>query len=231
MEAVEKMSSVQQAEEQIRKFILSDDIQIGEKLPTEKQLCEKLAVGRGTVREAVRLLQAKGFVEMRPGKGAFVARKSEQAEEDIASWFRANEIQVKDLIDVRTAIEPLAAKLALQHCNKKDVLYLMEIQAESEAAAAASDNSKLALCDEQFHTFIFECTQNKLLIDINRKINRSLMVFRNKTFLIPSNVQSFISAHAAIINAFQTGSCDMAEFCMRAHIDAVAKNYDLSKQC
>ena len=185
MEPIEKVSSVEQAERQIREYILSDEVQIGEKLPTEKQLCQTLSVGRGTVREAIRLLQAKGLVELRPGRGAFIASKSEQDSEDIADWFRKNEIQVKDLIDVRLVIEPLAAKLALKRCDAKDVEHLREILAESEQAAAEADNVKLAVCDEKFHTFIFECTRNKLLIDINRKIERSLITFRNKTFTIP----------------------------------------------
>ena len=50
MEPIEKVSSVEQAERQIREYILSDEVQIGEKLPTEKQLCQTLSVGRGTVR-------------------------------------------------------------------------------------------------------------------------------------------------------------------------------------
>lgn len=230
MEPIEKVSSVEQAERQIREYILSDEVQIGEKLPTEKQLCQTLSVGRGTVREAIRLLQAKGLVELRPGRGAFIASKSEQDSEDIADWFRKNEIQVKDLIDVRLVIEPLAAKLALKRCDAKDVEHLREILAESEQAAAEADNVKLAVCDEKFHTFIFECTRNKLLIDINRKIERSLITFRNKTFTIPNNVQNFIPAHRAIVNAFEAGSPEMAEFCMKAHMEAVAADYDFSKE-
>ena len=80
------------------------------------------------------------------------------------------------------------------------------------------------------HTFIFECTRNKLLIDINRKIERSLITFRNKTFTIPNNVQNFIPAHRAIVNAFEAGSPEMAEFCMKAHMEAVAADYDFSKE-
>ena len=75
MEIGTRISAVQQVEEALRKYILSDEIQIGNKLPTEKVLCDSFGVGRGTIREAIRLLQAKGLVELRPSRGAFVLQK------------------------------------------------------------------------------------------------------------------------------------------------------------
>lgn len=229
MEAIEKVSAVQQVENRIREYIKSSKVAVGDKLPTEKQLCEDLTVGRGTVREAIRLLQAKGFVEIRPGKGAFVLRKKEPERENIANWFRKNEIEIKDLIDVRAAIEPLAVKLAIAKATPEEIDALCDIQRQSETAAERSDAQTLAACDEKFHSLIMEYSRNKILIDINRKIIGNLATFRGVTFSIPKNVDNFIPAHAAILEAFKTRNVDLGQQSMSAHLDCVYADLETSK--
>ena len=117
MQQITKLTAVEQVESSLIALIQSDDYHVGDKLPTEKQLCEELGVGRGTIREAVRILQAKGYVENRPGRGAFLARKYPEAQVDVAEWFRMNEDDLKDLTEIRTAIEPVVVKLAIRNCT------------------------------------------------------------------------------------------------------------------
>ena len=229
MEAVQKVSAVQQVEEKIREYILGDDVHIGDKLPTERELCAALNVGRGTVREAVRLLQAKGLVDLQPGRGAFVAGKNESAEEDIANWFRMNECEVKDLIEIRNAIEPLAVKLAISRMSDKELRRLSAIHDQSRIAAADNNAAALAKYDEKFHAYIMECSHNKALIDINRIIMVNLANFRGKTFTIPGNVQNFIPAHGAILAAILARDVEAGEQAMLAHLYAVAEDLESSK--
>ena len=75
MKSIEKVSVVQLAETEIKKYILSEQVKIGDKLPSEKKFCEELGIARGSVREALRLLQAKGYLEISHGKGAVVLRQ------------------------------------------------------------------------------------------------------------------------------------------------------------
>lgn len=229
MEAVAKVSAVQQVEERLRQYIAGSEVNIGDKLPTEKQLCADLGVGRGTVREAIRLLQAKGFVEIRPGCGAFVLQKREAQKEDIVSWFHANEFGVKDLIDIRTAIEPLAVKLAIQRCSDEDIMKLQAVHERSVEAAEIKDTAILARCDEQFHTLICEFSRNKPLLDIVKKINSGLTVFRSKTFYIPHNIYNMIPAHAAILDAFLKRDVELGQTSMQMHLALVASDLELSK--
>ena len=69
MESVKRVPVVQQVVEKIKEYLFSGEVSVGDKLPVEKELCEQLEVGRGTVREALRMLEATGYVESRPGKG------------------------------------------------------------------------------------------------------------------------------------------------------------------
>lgn len=229
MKAIEKVSAVQQVENSIRAYITSDSVSVGDKMPTEKQLCESLLVGRGTVREAIRLLQAKGFVEIRPGRGAYVLRKREPEREDIANWFRKNEIEIKDLIDVRAAIEPLAVKLAIEKATEEEIAQLCEIQRQSELATESNDAQALAACDEKFHSCIMEYSRNKILIDMNKKIISNLATFRGVTFNIQSNVDNFVPAHAAIIEAFKRRDVSLGQKSMSAHLDCVYADLERSK--
>lgn len=94
MKPIEKVSVVQQAEREIKKYILSDNVKIGDKLPPEKKFSEEMAIARGSVREALRLLQAKGYLEIIQGKGAVVVRKEELNQEEMAVWFQIGRAHV-----------------------------------------------------------------------------------------------------------------------------------------
>ena len=227
--AIKKVSAVQLVEKKIREYIMSDSIKIGDKLPTERVLCEKLNVGRGTVREAFRILQTKGLLELQPGRGAFVSNKVEFDNNDLARWFRENEIKIKDCIDVRMAVEPWAVKLAIQKCTERDIKKLRAIQDRSVQAVERNDTAEIAQCDEIFHTFIIELSQNKFFIALNKKLNYSLLNFRSKTFKIPRNVQNFIPAHEAIIRAFEKNDPELGQKNLLNHLNYVEEDLEQSK--
>ena len=71
MKEITRVPIVQQVVNNMKEYIMSGQIDVGQKLPTEKEWCEKMGVGRGTVREAFRILEAKGLIEIKPGRGAF----------------------------------------------------------------------------------------------------------------------------------------------------------------
>ncbi|MDO4275929.1 MAG: FadR/GntR family transcriptional regulator [Eubacteriales bacterium] len=229
MQAIEKVSVVQQAENQIKKFILNDSVKIGDKLPPEKIFCEELGIGRGSVREALRLLQAKGLVEVIQGKGAFVARKEEIKKEELAGWFRDNEIELKDFNEVRMAIEPLAIRFAIERCTEKEFQRLQEIHAKAVEAAERRDSAELAIYDEKFHTCIIECSHNKLLMSINKEIVKSLKRFRERTFHIESNIQNCIPFHTAILEAFGNKDVELAQRKLLEHLECVETDLESSK--
>ena len=114
MKSIERMPVVEQVTARLKEYIQSDERQVGEKLPTERELCDDLNVGRSTLREAVRILQASGFVENRPGKGAFIANKEGYVVKDAVQWISENKVSLRDFIEVRMAIEELAIRLAIE---------------------------------------------------------------------------------------------------------------------
>ena len=90
-------------------------LKAGDRLPTERELSERLAVSRSTVREAVQFLQALGVVEIRHGSGSFVAARGSRSHElrrEWRRWTRNHVGRIHDLLEVRQGIEPFAAELA-----------------------------------------------------------------------------------------------------------------------
>ena len=110
----------------IRDSILSGAYRRGDKLPAEMELCELLHVGRSTVREALRVLQAMGLVEIRHGKGAFVTDRENAVTPEM--WFQKYNYKVADIMQVRLPIEQMAVRLAASNMQEKELSHLQEIQ-------------------------------------------------------------------------------------------------------
>lgn len=221
MNTIERVPVVQQVVNNIRDLILSGDYQIGDKLPTEKVFCENLSIGRGTLREAFRILQAKGLVEIRPGRGAFVARTKEPEPGDIVEWFVQNELELKDCIEVRTAIEPLSIKLAIARCTGEDIAQLMRVHVKFVKAVEENDILGIAKYDERFHNQIVEMSKNKLLIMINKKVSECVHTFRSKTFQVQQNAQNAIEPHSNILRALEERDSEAGELYMQKHLKRV----------
>lgn len=221
MKSVQKVPIVQQVVESIRDYIQSGSVKVGQKLPAEKDLCEQLGVGRGTVREACRILEANGYVEIKPGRGAFVARTDAFQLENIIEWFVQNEVELKDCIEIRTALEPLAVRLTVSRCSDSDIAQLVRTHEKFLAAVESREAANIAKYDERFHTQIVEKSQNKLLISVNRKVIECVQAFRSKTFLVEHNVKNAVEPHTNILNAIRERNVEAGEFFMRQHLNQV----------
>ena len=221
MKSIQRVPVVQQVAENIKEYILSGSVEVGQKLPSEKELCDQMSVGRGTVREAFRILQTSGFVEIKPGRGAFVARTQEQELENIVEWFMQNEVELRDVIEIRTALEPLAIRLTIQRCSDADIAQLARTHEKFMAAIENHDVAAIAKYDEKFHNQIVEKSQNKLLISINRKVSECAQAFRSKTFLVEQNVKNAIEPHRNIMDSISARDINKAERYMRSHLDQV----------
>ena len=229
MLTITKKSATQMTLENLRSYIMNENIQIEERFPTEKELCATLGVGRGTVREAVKVLISQGLLEIKPGLGTFIKSKTPVPTNSLASWFASNEVELQDLTVVRSALEPLATKLAIEKCTNEQLKTLKHIQICAVRAAEECDASSLAQYDEEFHHTIFVIAGNILLIEINDIITQQLAQFRQNTFKIKKNIDNFIPAHDAIIRAFETHDPALGEKKMRQHMKKVAKDLEASK--
>ena len=170
MKEIQRTSVTDAVVDSIREMIESGQWAVGEKLPPEAVLCEELKVSRTCVREAIRTLRALKYVDLRPGKGAFVEDfRKKQAEE---MWRGTNDVKLCDLVEVRGALESLAVGLAVERASEAQIAELSKIHESFVEADVGHDMDRLMMLDELFHTRIMSYTGNSLLIFINGRLPR-----------------------------------------------------------
>lgn len=228
MKSVKRVPVVQQVVNSIKEYLFSGEVAVGDKLPVEKEFCEQLGVGRGTVREAFRMLEATGYVELRPGRGAFAARTSEVELDDIFQWFSEHEVETMDFLEVRMAVEPLSVRLAIGRCSDEDVAQLEAIHQKFVRAVEENDVSNIVIYDEKFHSAIVGFSRNRLLISISHQVEAHVKEFRSRTFYIPQNAQNAIEPHERILDAFRSRDAAAGERSMQAHLDRIAEDMERS---
>lgn len=201
MKKIERVSVTDAAVERIRGLIASDAYSIGSKLPTELELCEELGVGRSSIREAFRVIQAMGLVELRPGKGSFVRHKSMDGQETIRQWFIDNKARVDELMELRMGIEPLAARLAIARGSQAQLDQIATLHREFCKAVDEGDVIKMATIDESFHDAIMDASNNRLLKKTGNMIADALMEYRTRSFAVAENKSHAVIPHRRILDA------------------------------
>ena len=166
----------EQVADGIMNLIQKTPYKAGDKLPTEKELCESTGAGRNTVREALKILASRNVLEIRQGAGTFVSEKQGIPDDPLGFSMVNDHVKLtKDLLQVRIMLEPQIAALAAQCAKEHEIKELEEILEEMEAAMKKrEDYSEL---DTKFHTKIAQCTHNIVMENLLPVIGKGVSVF------------------------------------------------------
>lgn len=153
--------------EQIQAAILDGKIAVGERLPAERELCEQLHTSRGTVREALRILEQKGLIEIRLGAsgGAYVlGAGSTLMAENLSMLLRSNDISLEHLEEFRAAVEGSAAWLAAQRVDAEGVADLQQLMKQADVLRKQGLPcwQEFVQVDEQIHQAIAHASANPI---------------------------------------------------------------------
>ncbi len=206
--------------ENIKEMIESGGYEIGQKLPTESDFCNAFKVSRTSVREAFRVLQALGYVEIRPGKGAFVADYLQATK--TANWYDVENAKFNDFMEVRMAVETLSVRLSVERATAKEVLELETIHKTFIEACDTHDQVKLIMLDELFHNKIIEMTNNQLLINIHKEVLTCFRKYRSNSFRDPKTYFHAIEPHARVLGCFKEKDAARSVVEMRKHLEITA---------
>ena len=155
----------------------------GSKLPNENELSKALEVSRTTLREAISFLVAQGVLEIRRGKGTFVAEELPAAGMDLSSLtgLRARE-RARDLFEMRLIFEPATVALACQRASMEELQQIQKKAERMEQIAAAGGDWPLA--DQEFHWAIIRASHNeymrRLYSIINNAVNDLMQLAQNR---------------------------------------------------
>lgn len=187
----------------LRRAILRGELKPGERL-MEIQLANKLGVSRTPIREAIRKLELEGLVLMIPRKGAEVAEITEK--------------NLRDVLEVRCALEELAVQLACDRIDGNGVKELHVAADHFRSILDSDDITKIAEADEAFHDVIFKATGNARLIQLLNNLREQMYRYRIEYLKKEECYPQLIEEHAMIMKAIENHDKDAATRVTSQHI-------------
>lgn len=205
---------------EIKYLIEKGVLKYGDKLPTELELASEFGVSRATVREAFLILDFLGLIETKKGRGAIVCRPSTNGiMEKMESFRSASDGNILHLVELRLAVEPLAAMLAAERATAED---MAKIDDAVTKMIKKTEGQRPFLIDAiAFHQLIGSASHNPYVEYLLDSIIRLLRSSTKVIYSVPGRTQESLSEHMAIYRAIKDRDKEKAFNLMRAHLEAV----------
>ncbi len=210
--------------EQVRALIFDGRLAPGDPLPSERDLAGQFGLSRITVRDALRVLESQGLIEIKVGArgGAFVARPSTQpVSESLANMLRLRRATFQDLGEARVLVEPHVASLAALRATAEDVRAMEEAVAAARAARAAGDPYFIPT-SVAFHIALAEGAKNQVLLSTVESFRT--LFHEALAALLPADdmARRAIADHQQILEAVKARDAERARRLMHEHLSYFA---------
>ena len=204
--------------EKLRDAILSGELPAGYVFPNENELCQKLNIGRGSLREAYSPLETLHLIT-RTKSGTYV-NSQEEIQNSMNFEAIAQRTEAQNLAEYRQVVEIGMAQLAATKATEKDIVRLEAILEQMKRAG--EDAVKLSQLDFDFHSTLVRITHNELLLIAFNTIRAVYEDYTEHVFERGYRDQSFVD-HAAIIDALRRSDAELAGLMMRRHLEHVER--------
>jgi len=205
---------------QVKQMIAEGRLKSGDRLPPERDLAEKFVVSRTSVREALRVLESLGLIEIRAGEGTFVRGVSvESLIEPLALVMAAQREAIGELFEARRVLEPAIAALAAGRATPEEI-HEMERILEDQAEEIAAGKTGLAQ-DAAFHAAIGTAAHNRAITRIAHAIMDLLTQSREESLNTPGRPTRSHQDHRRILQAITRRNATAARQAMLDHLVAV----------
>ncbi len=209
-----------QAYERILAMILEEQVAIGDKLPTEKELCAQLEVSRPVLRRALDQLREDGVIVSRQGSGSFVNRRPDEATLKFAPAGSIADIQ--RVFEFRAAIESEAAFLAAQRRTEAELKEMRNALAALDKCIATEALGVAE--DDDFHRIVCAASDNQYLSSARNSMKPNILTGINLTRNLSltktvERLELVQAEHYDILDAIERRDGDAARKAMRAHIE------------
>jgi GntR family transcriptional repressor for pyruvate dehydrogenase complex len=206
-----------QAARQVRELIQAGELHRGERLPSERELCEQLGVSRTVVREAIKMLCASGLVKVRLGVGTFIAEEPANILEGTLNYANDQEARkISDLQQVREVLEPAAAALAAQNAKPEDIQKIEQAILDMERSML--NGYRYVEADKGFHLALAEATHNSILVILVNSIVDLLQEVMRLAIDSPGAGERSSVYHRRILEAIIARDVDEACNAMTEHM-------------
>jgi GntR family transcriptional regulator, transcriptional repressor for pyruvate dehydrogenase complex len=226
IQKVNREALSEQVVEQLQQLVFDRHLKTGDRLPGERELCEKFGVSRTVIREATRIMAQRGILIIQPGRGTYVTLPSqENIALAIELFARATNTPMASLVELRRALEPEIAALAASRVNSEHLQRLQVCIDEMDRCIEDPDGYIRA--DHGFHSTLAEATGNPLFIAISSVIVNLAQSARKKMFEVDGAPERGQDYHRRILKFVSEGDCAKARSEMLNHLIQV--DHDVSK--
>ncbi|MEU3270881.1 FadR/GntR family transcriptional regulator [Saccharomonospora sp. NPDC006951] len=209
---------------QVRGMVRSGELRPGDRLPAERALAEQFAVSRNTVREALRMLEISGLVQLRRGAagGAFIAKADPgKVATTMTDMLELSQFSMTDLTEARTWLESLVVRVACERMTDEVMGKLTANVAEAAALSAAGDWERKAVVHVQFHNILAEATGNPVMVAM---IDALMQVMRKIVLTLgPSEGDVVLRSQRKVIKHLKARDADAAVAEMERHLRRIHK--------
>lgn len=205
-------------------LILDRDLDAGDPMPTESELSEVLGVGRNTLRESLKVLQALGVIEIRHGFGMFVAPSNFDALADGLTFrgrlsLRHEGLEALQLVDIRQALESGLIGACIAEVSDEHLVLIEAAVVRMEMLAATGET--FAEADAEFHRLLFEPLNNELLMNLMSVFWKVYRKIHLEIGTGGSDLVNTAAQHRAIYDAVASKDAVTASNLLSRHFDGI----------
>lgn len=199
--------------------IMRGELRKGEKLPTERQLAEKMNVSRTSIREALKALEALGIAYSIQGSGTYITDQPENTiNKALCALFALSDGTLDNILQLRILLETEACKDIIRYADNREIEKLVAL-ANYDYSTPASEQ---AIRDEKFHAAIVAMSHNAMVIYLYTTLSSLMSIYRNRvleaTYRIDENDLTRLG-HFSICRALQDRDEKAAAAAIREHLD------------
>jgi GntR family transcriptional repressor for pyruvate dehydrogenase complex len=205
----------------IRELGITEGLEPGDRLPSERALAQRLGVSRTSLREALAALRIEGLIEVQHGNGIYLLRSPGETIPPISSELAISHPGLPSLGEVRNTHEALAAELAAIRRDDGDLARMVEATRTMDAAIVAGDDGVEG--DRMFHASVLAAARNLVLVDLLASLAEGAGKIAAASLGRPGQPPRSLAAHRLILDAIIVRDADLARQLMREHLELTGK--------
>lgn len=210
--------------EHLKGLIDSGTYPPGTRLPAERRLAEELHISRGSLRQALGVLESIGYVTVRQGSGVYVLDRDAMEDAPLQRWLYENHELISALFDLRLAVEPLLVDALARHHEPETLQRLEETISDLDAATTSGDLHRAIAADAEFHRVIAQDAGGGPVADLVRSVQHLAGPERRAGLRLPGQLATSVREHRRILEAIRAGDRTRACQQITAHLSK-AKRY------
>lgn len=226
---------LEQVMKKIQEMIASGEYKVGDRLPKESDLAERLGVGRSSVREAIKIFNYLGVLDSKTAVGTFVSDKSNISKEAMTWSILLGKNDHKDLLEIRAAIELIATLIATARFRDapgtcRSLVKALQDQIEVMKSSGQSKTDPVFVdAIYNFHAATITASDNKLFIALFSSLKLFLVEEIGKSNELAPGKDQIIQQHQDLVDAIKSGNLAVAFSALQNHISVVVQRLGLNE--